>query len=90
MSDMKRTQVVVECDVCGEPGQSVTVAFKDEYPWSVDLCPEHAAPIRLLESRGVQSSPPRRPAIRPPKTKKGGHPKATQKRVQILRKVDLT
>ena len=79
MRDMKRTQVVHECDVCGEPAVTVTIAFRGEYPWSVDLCEEHAAPLRLLESRGVRSSAPRKPAIRPPKTKKEGRPKTTHK-----------
>ena len=79
MSDMKRTQVVHECDVCGAEGIPVTVAFRGEYPWSVDLCDEHAAPLRLLESRGVRSSAPRKPPIRPQKTKKEGRPKTTHK-----------
>jgi hypothetical protein len=79
MRDMKRTQVVHECDVCGDGATTVTVAFAGEYPWSVDLCEEHAAPIRLLEARGVQSAAPRKPAIRPPKTKKEGRPKTTHK-----------
>jgi hypothetical protein len=65
---MKRTLVVVECDLCGQPGQTVTVAFKDEYPWSVDLCPEHASPIRQFEAQAVSAPPPKRPAVRPPKS----------------------
>lgn len=79
MTDMKKTQVVYECDVCGEPGVTVTVAFSGESPWKVDLCPEHADPIRIFQSRSAPSSRPKRPSIRAPKTKKEGGPKTTHK-----------
>lgn len=79
MADVKRTQVMYECDVCGDPATSVTVGFRDEVPWTVDLCVEHAEPLRLLESRSRRSGKPRRPAVRVPKTKKVGSPKATHK-----------
>jgi hypothetical protein len=79
MVDVKKTQVMFECDLCGEPAKSVTIGFRDEMPWTVDLCEDHAEPLRSLESRSRPSGRPRRPAVRAPKTKKGGSPKATHK-----------
>lgn len=80
MLPMKKTQVVYECDLCGDPNAvTVTVGFSGEVPWKVDLCPSHAEPIREFQSRSAPAGKPRRPAIRPPKTKKVGSPKTTHK-----------
>ena len=84
MPDMRKTQVVYECDVCGsEDETTVTVGFTGEVPWKVDLCPEHAQPIRDFQGRSAPSGKPRRPPTRIKTTKKGGGPKATDYKITL-------
>jgi hypothetical protein len=49
--------VILTCDVCGEPGETVTVSA-DSGKWFTDLCPKCLG--ELVSGWGLQPTPQRR------------------------------
>lgn len=60
----RKNVTLVTCDLCGGSNcLTAVVALEGQNPFRVDLCPEHADPIRALAKSGTPSGKPRRPSI---------------------------